>query len=48
MFITTLIAVLDPVLRVIAASLRRMVSERRNAARGDDTPSRRPGPKTNA
>lgn len=48
MFIIALIAVLDPVLRVIAAPLRRMVSERRNAARGDNAPSRRPDPKTNA
>jgi hypothetical protein len=38
MFVIALITVLDPVLRIITASLRGMLSERRNIVRNDHPP----------
>jgi hypothetical protein len=46
MFIVALIVVLDPVLRRIAAALRRTFSERRHIARGDGAAPRRPDSRT--
>jgi hypothetical protein len=48
MFVIALISVLDPALRTIAASLRQIFSERKNAARDERRSPRRSGPKTNA
>lgn len=48
MFIIALIAVLNPALRLLAASLRHVTTERRTNPRGEGNASSRPDPKTNA